>query len=139
MQVIRDGMLSHAVLVERLLAIDEAGRLLSPHRHAAAHLARVPVKTVTRWLWQARDEPTPPRTPPARAGWLLKAPAWDETTWARMDTLLAAEHDLTHGRKPGPRPAADLSTPLYRARRCPARATTPSWPAPTAPQRAWTR
>ncbi|MEU6759847.1 hypothetical protein [Streptomyces sp. NPDC046685] len=71
-QVIRDGMLSHAVLVERLLAIDEAGRLLGPHRHAAARLARVPVSTVTRWLWQARDEP-PPRTAqqplqPARDG-----------------------------------------------------------------------
>ncbi|MFJ6054464.1 AAA family ATPase [Streptomyces sp. NPDC092307] len=117
-QVIREGMLSHAVLVERLLAIDEAGRLLGPHRHAAARLARVPARTVTRWLWQARDEPRP-RTAPARAGWLLKAPAWDETTWARMDALLAAEHDLRRGRKPGPRPAADLSTPLYRARRCP--------------------
>ncbi|MFJ9432075.1 AAA family ATPase [Streptomyces sp. NPDC101490] len=117
-QVIRNGMLSHAVLVERLLAIDETGRLLGPHRRAAARLARVPVNTVTRWLWQARDEP-PPRTTPARAGWWLKAPAWDETTWARMDALLAAEHDLTRGRKPGPRPTADLSTPLYRARRCP--------------------
>ncbi|MEU9705809.1 ATP-binding protein [Streptomyces sp. NPDC047981] len=117
-QVIREGMLSHAVLVERLLAIDEAGRLFGPHRQAAAHLARVPVKTVTRWLWQARDEP-PPRTPPARAGWWLKAPAWDETTWTRMDALLAAEGDLRRGRKPGPRPAADLSTPLGRARRCP--------------------
>ncbi|MFB7170640.1 AAA family ATPase [Streptomyces sp. NPDC056254] len=117
-QVIREGMVAHAVLVERLLAIDEVGRLLGPHRHAAAHLARVPVKTVTGWLWQARDEP-PPRTAPARAGWLLKAPAWDETTWARMDALMAAEHDLSRGRKPGPRPAADLSTPLYRARRCP--------------------
>lgn len=73
MQVIREGMVAHAVLVERLLAIDEVGRLLEPHRHAAARLARVPVKTVTRWLWQARDEP-PPRAWPARAGWRLKAP-----------------------------------------------------------------
>ncbi|WP_079403189.1 hypothetical protein [Streptomyces sp. 3211] len=67
-QVIRDGMLSHAVLVERLLAIDEAGRLLGPHRHAAARLARVPVSTVTRWLWQAATNPRPEPLPPARDG-----------------------------------------------------------------------
>ncbi len=124
MQVIREGMVAHAVLVERLLAIDEVGRLLDPHRHAAARLARVPVKTVTRWLWQARDEP-PPCAWPARAGWRLKAPAWDETMWARMNALVAAECDLYFGRKPGPRPTADLSTPLYRARRCPGQGDDP--------------
>ncbi|MFE7516018.1 AAA family ATPase [Streptomyces sp. NPDC057540] len=115
-QVIREGMVAHAVLVERLLAIDEAGLLLGPYRQAVAHLARVPVKTVTRWLWQARDQP---RAWAARAGWWLMAPAWDEITWARMDALVAAECDLRWARKQGPRPTADLTTPLYRARRCP--------------------
>ncbi|MGW1117407.1 AAA family ATPase [Streptomyces tanashiensis] len=128
-QVIREGMVAHAVLVERLLAIDEAGRLLGPHRQAAAHLAGVPVKTVTRWLWQARAQP-PPRAWAARAGWWLKAPRWDETTWARMDALVAAEYDLRRARKQGPRPTADLTTPLYRARRCPCEGDHPFTAAP---------
>lgn len=127
MQAIREGMVAHTVLVERLLAIDEVGRLLSPHCHAAARLARVPVKTVRYWLWQARDEP-PPRTLPARADWWLKAPAWDETTWARMEDLTLAEYDPSFRQKPGPRPTASLATPVYRARRCPCHGDAPMTP-----------
>ncbi|MCX4755097.1 ATP-binding protein [Kitasatospora purpeofusca] len=118
MQAIREGMLAHTVLVRRLLAIDEVGRLFPPHRNTAAALARVPDKTVGRWLWQARDVPDAP-TPATRAGWFLKAPAWDDPAWARMEALVREGYELRTRRQRGPRPTADLNAPLYRARRSP--------------------
>jgi MerR family transcriptional regulator, thiopeptide resistance regulator len=102
-QVVWEGTVAHAVLVERLLAIDEVGRLLGPHRHAAARLARVPMKTVTRWLWQARDEP-PPRVWPAREGWWLKAPCLGR------DDVGPDEH-LGGSRMRGPLALSAASTP----------------------------
>ncbi|GGV41990.1 hypothetical protein GCM10010495_69540 [Kitasatospora herbaricolor] len=68
--------LTRQVVVRRLLAVDEAGQLSSVHARIAAETAGVSVRTVWRWLAEARETGRV-ETAPRRKGFMVSDELWD--------------------------------------------------------------
>ncbi|MFF3061902.1 hypothetical protein [Streptomyces sp. NPDC057909] len=90
----RDRVLARQVVVRRLLALDEPGKLASVHVRIAADTAGVCVRTVWRWLAVARASGCAETTSLRRGGF-----AFTNELWAQLSDLggnVAALHRQLH-------------------------------------------
>ncbi|MER5351869.1 ATP-binding protein [Kitasatospora sp. NPDC002551] len=104
--------LTRQVVVRRLLAVDEVGQLSSVHVRIAAETAGVSVRTVWRWLAEARETGRVEMAP-RRKGFTVSDELWDRLS--ELGGNVAALHrELTAQAGNGPRPVPSLGT-LHRA------------------------
>ncbi|MFJ2191718.1 AAA family ATPase [Kitasatospora sp. NPDC087861] len=105
------------VVVRRLLAVDETGALSSVHARIAAQTAGVSVRTVWRWLAEARESGRV-EAAPRRRGFSVTDELWDRLS-ALGGNVAALHRELSGqaGHGPGREPAGPVPSlgTLHRA------------------------